>query len=111
MINNQELEDFEAWLIEEELSENTRKSYLYSIKTFFEFADEVTKTNLIKWKNKLMQTHSPKTVNLRLAGMRAYCDYKGIPFTVKQIKLQKSTSVENVITIEQYNKLIEGLTD
>lgn len=101
--------DFEAYLIEEELSRNTINSYLFSANSFFEIYGEVNKTNLVKWKNYLVGSLSPKTVNLRLCGMRKYCEFKEIPFSVKQVRVQKTTSVENVMTIEQFNTLINGL--
>ena len=101
--------DFEAYLIEEELSQNTINSYLFSVNSFFERYDEANKINLVKWKNELVSSLSPKTVNLRLCGMRKYCEFKEIPFAVKQVRVQKTTSVENVMTIEQFNTLINGL--
>lgn len=109
MINAKEIDDFEVYLMEEELSENTRSSYIYAVSLFFEEYDEVNKTNLIKWKAQLLNYLCAKTVNLRLCGIRKYCEYKEIPYSVKQVKVQKNTSVENVMTIEQFNKLINGL--
>ena len=109
MIDNIEMDNFEAFLIEEELSKATRESYLFSVNQFFKKYDEVNKTNLIKWKSSLLDNLSAKTVNLRLCGIRKYCEYKEIPFSIKQVKIQKTTSVENVMTLEQFNTLIEGL--
>ena len=52
---------------------------------------------------------SPKTVNLRLCGIRKYCEFSNFPFDVKSVKYQKKSHVENVMTIEQFNKLLSGL--
>lgn len=111
MINHEEMINFEAYLMEEELSENTRNSYLYAVSQFFEKYEEVNKINLVRWKSQLSNSLSAKTVNLRLCGMRRYCEYKGISYSIKQVKVQKNTTVENVMTIEQYNTLINGLKD
>lgn len=109
VLDSSELSNFEAYLIEEELSKNTRASYLFSVNQFFEKYNEVNKANLVKWKAELLNTLSGKTVNLRLCGMKKYCEYKDLPFSIKRIIIQKTTSVENVMTIKQFNTLIEGL--
>lgn len=104
-----DLKGFRNYLIEEELSENTIESYMVSVTQFFEFADEVTKANIIEWKRLLMGKVAPKTVNLRLVGILKYCDFLGTPMKIKRVKIQKSNNVENVITIEHFNRLIEGM--
>lgn len=101
---------FRAWLIEEELSENTISSYLFAVNEYQENYGEVTKENLLKWKAGLMEKHSPKTVNLRLCAMDRYIQYQGIDMKkLKRIKIQKQTSVENSMTLDLFNRLIEGL--
>lgn len=52
---------------------------------------------------------SPKTVNIYLCGLKSYCKYKGIPFEIKKVKIQKESYVKNVMSIDQYNKLITSL--
>lgn len=103
------LTGFKEYMIEEELSENTISSYMRSVRNFFEKFDDLNKQNLVLWKEQLSKNFSPKTVNLRLSGMECYCKYKGVNFRIKRIKVQKRSSVENVITAEQYQKLIVGL--
>lgn len=60
------------------------------------------KIQLEKWK--------PKTVHIRIVAMNQYCKFLGHPeWCVKQIKIQNSSSVENVITVEEYQKMLDGL--
>ena len=107
------MDDFQGfirYLQEEELSDNTIENYIKTMRLFFERYDEVNKSNLIDFKNHLMKTKSPKTVNLRITGVEKYAKYKELHgVTVKRIKLHKISHVENVITIDEYNRLIEGL--
>lgn len=109
MANEADLQGFEAYLIEKELSKSTKACYLHAVKLYFEYAKSMDKINIINWKNMLLETLSPKTVNLYLSGVRKYCEYKETYLSVKQVKIQRTTTVENVMTIGQYNKLIEGL--
>ena len=62
-----DINGFEQYLYDEELSENTRDSYMFSIKNFAENFDTVSKQNIIAWKQLLLLEKSPKTVNLRLS--------------------------------------------
>ena len=60
----EDLFDFEEYLINEELSENTRKAYVFSVRKFFESYNELNKVNLIKWKKDLVENFKPRTVNI-----------------------------------------------
>lgn len=103
------LNDFEDYMLEEELAKNTRESYLYTMKEFFYRYDELNKKNVIAWKNELQTRLKPDTVNLRLSAIEKYCKFKGVEIPVKRVKKQQSNRVENVITPEQYERLVQGL--
>jgi len=103
------LQGFEEWLCSKELSRSTRVCYLHAVKLYFEAAKTLDVINIINWKSELLNTLSPKTVNLYLSGLRKYCEYKGVHIAIKHVKIQRTTSVENVLTIQQYNTLISGL--
>ena len=105
----QNLQDFEEFMIEEELALNTRNTYLYALKDFFSRYHELNKRNILEWKAVLQSKFKPQTVNLRLAAMEKYCKFQGITIPVKRIKIHRTGSVENVITPEQYEKLVKGL--
>lgn len=105
-----DVEGFRNYLYEEELSQNTINCYMLSLRQFYERYDEMTKANMIGFKQSLIaKGFKPSTVNLRITGCLAYCKYKEIPMKVKSIKEPKKTHVENVITAEQVEKLLDGL--
>ncbi|MCI9641242.1 MAG: tyrosine-type recombinase/integrase [Eubacterium sp.] len=108
------LKKFEQWLFEQEKSENTISAYLYAVRNFFENYNNINKGNLIDWKRKLVNDDgkSFKTANNRIAGINAYCEFIGKPeCKIKQYKIQKKLSVDNVISLRQYNKLLQCLKD
>lgn len=104
-----DLHDFEEYMLEEELAFNTRHTYMYALRDFFSHYDELNKRNLIEWKSILQARCKPGTVNLRLAAIEKYCKFKGICAPVKRVKIQQIARVENVITPEQYESLLQGL--
>ena len=104
-----DIDGFERYLYDEELSKNTRESYMFSIKKFAENFDTVTKANIISWKEVLLTDKSPKTVNLRLSAIGKYCKYKKLNIDFKRVKVQKILSVEDVITVDEYERLLNGL--
>lgn len=105
-----DIEGFRNYLYEEELSENTVDCYMTGLKQFCAIYKEMTKPNLIAFKQSLIQKgFKPATVNLRVTGLLAYCKYKEIPMKLKHIKAPKKTHVENVITANQVETLLHNL--
>lgn len=105
------LEKFEAYLINQELSENTRQSYLFSMNLFFSRYEKATKENALRWKKELQASGlSPKTVNVRLNAYNKFVAMEGRERdAVKTIKVHSSTAVSNVISAPEYKKLCDGL--
>lgn len=106
-----EIEKFIDWLTDKELSQNTIDVYSYAVKEFFELYKELTKRNLIDYKRHLLESgKSPKTVNLRCIAMNQYCVFVGSPeLSLKNVKIHKQVSVENVISKDDYQKLLSCL--
>ena len=104
-----DIEGYKNFLYEEELSENTISSYLHTMGKYSAMFDDVTKPNLIAFKKHLTEKFKPKTVNNRIAAIMKYCRFKKINVSLKQVKEQKQTHIDNVITIEQYETLMNGL--
>lgn len=104
-----DIEGFRNYLFEEELSANTIYNYTYAMKKYSRMFDEVTKPNAIAFKKSLMEQFKPKSVNNRITALMRYCKYKDIPVKLKQVKEQKKTHIDNVITKEQYEKLLQCL--
>lgn len=66
-------------------------------------------TNLVQYKEEMMQKYKPKTVNSKIAACMGYCRFKGYDFRVKQLCIQRKTHLENVISEQQWERLITGL--
>ncbi len=106
MIN---VEGFKNFLWEEELSPNTIQTYVSGIENFARSYSEISKPNLIAYKNDLIKSCRPKTVNLRITALLRYCRFAGSPLTLKHVKEQKQSHISNVITQQQLDKLLNGL--
>ena len=108
------LKKFEQWLFEQERCESTIESYTYSVKHFFDRHKTLNKVNMIDWKRRLISEdgYSYKTANARICGMNVYCDFmERYECKIKQYKIQKKFTVDNVISLRQYNKLLQCLKD
>lgn len=95
--------EFEKYLQNTNLSENTIKSYLFATKQFREQYGSTTKKNLKSYKVWLIENFKPKTVNLRLRAINFYLEFLGkndwkIPF----VRVQQKAFLENVISEADY---------
>jgi len=98
-----ETENFELFLRQENMSDNTVSAYTYAVADFFEHKKELTKKKLLSYKTYLMENFKPKTVNLRIQGLNKYLEYSKHPrLKLKSIKVQQKTYLENVISNEDY---------
>lgn len=98
--------------MELERSQNTIDGYMRSIYIFYQRYNEISKANMLDFKKWQLEKWKPKTANNRIVALNQYCIFSGHPeFCVKGIKIHNSTAVENVITEEEYNRLISCLKD
>ena len=98
--------DFELFLRQENLAQNTITAYLYAVKDYFVHHKELNKRNLIAYKSFLADNFKPKTVNLRILGLNKYLGYVGKSrLRMKTIKEQQRTYLENVISNADYEFL------
>lgn len=106
------IEAFREYLIENEKSENTIDNYTDSLKKYFSMFPEITKRNMIEYKKRMLEKFSAKTDANRCIGMNQYCEFVKKPeCKVKSVKLHKQNCVENVISIEEYQYLLERLEE
>lgn len=102
---------FVKYLRDKELAENSIESYQYTVDEFLLRYGELTSDNLRAWKAWLIRDHAVQTVNLRIAAMNQYIEFRGLKLAkIKRVRVMKSLSVENVITEADYQRLIDGLT-
>lgn len=106
----EKLREFELFLWEKELAENTIKGYAHHLKDFFDKYEEITKANLIEWKKSLSARLCPNSVNHYLCSMNEFLKFIGRhDLILRKIKVQMQSSVENVISFEEFNYLLDCL--
>lgn len=109
---DEQIKEFEQFLVDEEKAENTIRTYKDSLKKYFGMFSEVSKKNMIEYKKCMLERFSPKTAANRCIAMNKYCEFIGMPeCNVKSIKIHKQNSVENVISKEEYIRLLECLKE
>lgn len=106
-----DMKGFKSFLIEEELSENTRESYIWTMQKFSEQYSEFNKENAILFKADYVKSFSPKTVNNRISALEKYAKFVDCPLHLKRVKVHKISSVENVIKPNQYKTLVDYLKE
>lgn len=106
------IRDFENHLWERELAPNTIKAYIDHVSMYFDKYDEITKSNLIEWKRGLLEKMKPKSVNHYITAMSEYLKFIGrSDLVLKKVKVQTQNTVENVISREEFDKLLKSLKD
>lgn len=109
-MENEKTELFRLYLMDLERSENTVDSYMRSVDIFFGRYGELSRENMLGFKKWQLEKWKPKTANCRVAAMNRFCIFAGHPeCCVKGIRIHGSSSVENVITLEEYHLLLDGL--
>lgn len=111
-ITQERLDAFVAYLQQEERSEGTIEKYIrdvINLKTYLA-GREVTKELAIAWKQSLMATHTPVTVNSMLSAVNSFFRFQGwedcrMKFLRVQRQLFRSQSKE--LTREEYERLLE----
>lgn len=106
---------FEQELIEEEKKEKTIKQYLKYIYEFIEYtkiekAEDITKEMLIDYKEHLKEIHPKESsINIKIIIINKFVTFLDLPskLKLKQIKVQKKTTLENVLNEKEYNRLLE----
>ena len=105
------LDQYEDFLRERELAENTIDAYTLSVRDFFSAHTEVTKQAGLEWKRELLeQGKKPQTVNVRLNAYNSLCEMLGLEGSkCKTIKIHQATAVSNVIPVSEYERLLRCL--
>ena len=103
------IEEFENFLKEKNLSKNTLEQHLRSIKQFYQKfkRKELNKKTINEYKTWLMDNFSPKTVNVRITGINSYLKFihKFEELKVEQLKIQQKPFLEDVISEADYEFL------
>lgn len=96
------MEEFELYLRQQGLSQNTIKSYLYGTRYFLEHYD-LKLEDLLEYKGYLLENFKPKTVNLRLQGINKYLKFVSKEnLKLNFVKIQQKSFLEDVISHADY---------
>lgn len=101
-----DLEGFELQLRHDGLSENTVKSYVWTVVNYQQNYPCFDEDNLFAYKGYLMEFFKPKTVNLRIQAINRFLDYSGKhEMRLRAVKIQQKSFLENVISNSDYRFL------
>lgn len=107
------IETYETFLKEQELAEETIKIYMRYAKKIEGYMQktEVSKKAVLDFKQNLKNRNiAPATFNLAVISVNKYLKYCGYErYTVKTQKIQKRKSLENVISIAEYKKMLQSV--
>ena len=105
------IEKYEAYLENQELAKGTIDAYIRYAKQIEQHLEEkgATKQTVLEYKQGLRkQKVAASTFNLALISVNKYLKFAGYEdCTVKTEKVQKRRSLENVISIGEYKKMLE----
>lgn len=99
------------WLqSENDYSDNTVKSYTFTIRDFFKYSNEFSLELAKRYVRSLEELKlSPKTLNLRITGLEKYAEYLGKPIKMNRPKMVKKLQTDNIPSEEEYARLLEYL--
>ncbi|MBQ3784561.1 MAG: tyrosine-type recombinase/integrase [Lachnospiraceae bacterium] len=103
------IEEYKKYLLDMELSEGTITKYEFDVKQFLaSLCDEITHENVKCYKNLLMSKYKISTVNSKLISINKFLTWSGnTDLCVKIIKVQRTTCIDNVLSKEEYLRMIE----
>ncbi len=97
------LQQFEEYLLQENMAKNTVQAYLFTIRDYFAHHKDLSKKNLLLYKTYLIENRKAKTVNLRLQALNRYLAFAGKnKWRLKSVKVQQRSFLENVISHADY---------
>lgn len=107
----QYIKEFEKKLILKQKSVNTISSYIYALKEYFlMFGSNITQKKLQEYKLYLIQNFKKNTSCSRIAAINEFLKFIGKRnWELEQVKIQKKTFLENVISNADYEYLKNSL--
>ena len=95
--------EFESYLKEQKLSENTVISYMGAIKQYEIKYGKISQKNLKEYKVFLVENYKFSTVNLRIRAINCYLEFIGKKnWSLPSVKVQQRAYLENVISEADY---------
>lgn len=105
------MNDFVYYLTQEkDYSPHTLSVYFFSIKKYFEYANEISADNYKRFIKTLEeQGMSPATIRLRITALERLSEFAKKPIKLKRPKFQRKLDTDNVPTEKEYANLLEYL--
>ena len=108
-----QVREFAVYLRDEERSKNTITKYIRDLKAFFTFINgsEVTKSEVLLWKESLSQVYAASSVNSMLAAVNSFFDWMNMPqLKVKPLKIQRTIFArpEKELSRQEYSLLVRA---
>ena len=106
-----QIESFREHLEDKELSDNTVRAYITAMEQFFSSFAEISKKNGLDWKRALQEKGlKAKSINIKLNAFNSFCGMVHDDGSkVKTMRVHQATAVSNVISEQDYKKLLDGL--
>lgn len=96
-------ETFEEYLRDQNLSQNTIISYLFTVKQYYSLYGSVKRKNLRDYKMYLIEHYKPQTVNLRIRAINCFLEsIQKEKWKLTSVKVQQKPFLENVISEADY---------
>ena len=104
---------YKEYLINEEKSEVTVEKYIRDIQTFYRWLNdrELTKQVVLEYKNELVDSYAPTSVNSVIAALNGFFTYnEWYGLKVKSLKLQRALfcKSEKELTKQEYDRLLKA---
>ena len=110
MKNVTTIRGFRDYLVEAERSENTINAYTLAVRQYIAInGEDFSKLKLIEYKNYLKEHYAISTANLKIQAINRYMQYADIPQRLDSFKVHRVPSTENIITLSEYYRLLNGL--
>ncbi len=110
MKNVTTIRGFRDYLIEAERSENTINAYTLAVRQYVQLnGEDFSKLRLIAYKNHLKEHYAISTANLKIQAINRYMQFADIPQRLDSFKVHRVPSTENIITLSEYYRLLNGL--
>lgn len=112
-ITTKKIEDYKNYLINEEKGEITIEKYVRDINAFNVWinCEELTKSKVLEYKNKLIEEYAPATVNSVLSSLNGFFKYnEWYELQVKSLKIQRRMfcKTEKELSKDEYDRLLKA---
>lgn len=109
--NKKLLNDFVYYLTQEEdYSPHTLSIYSFSVKKYFEYANEISVDNYKRFVSMMEDKgFSPQTIRLRITALERLSKFVKKPIELKRPKFKRKLDTDNIPTDYEYRKLLDYL--